>query len=239
MSVLRTLAAFAFLVLFIPLCAAIGFPVTWVTGRVDFLYRFALSGAKAALRIAGIRIVVEGREHLDPAQTYIFMSNHVSNLDPPVLVPLLPGRTSILVKKELFRVPLLGRAMRMASLVPVDRSNRDAAIASMGRAADVLKTGLHMTVYPEGTRSKDGQLLPFKKGPFHLAMDSGVPVVPVTMLGTQALMPKGKLRIAPGTVTIVFHAPIDPKKYQDRDALAEAVRASIASSLPRPASVSG
>jgi 1-acyl-sn-glycerol-3-phosphate acyltransferase len=229
---LRTTAAFAFLIAFIPFCAVVGFPVTWVSGRVDFLYNFALWGAQAALQIAGIRIIVEGKENLEPGKTYIFMSNHVSNLDPPILIPKIPGRSSVLVKKELFRIPILGRAMRMASLVPVDRSDREAAIASIRRAADVLKAGIHMAIFPEGTRSLDGRLLPLKKGPFHLALDSGVPIVPVSILGTQPLMPKGKLRITPGTARVIFHHPIDPKIYNDREVLTEAVRASISNPLP-------
>jgi 1-acyl-sn-glycerol-3-phosphate acyltransferase len=230
--VLRTLAALGFLIVFIPVAGLIGFPWTWISGKVDFMYYFALRGAGIALRIAGIKVEVEGLETLKQQSSYIFMSNHVSNVDPPILVRLLPGRTSVLVKKELFRVPILGQAMRKASLVPVDRSNREAAIASIGRAADVLRAGIHMTIFPEGTRSPDGQLLPFKKGPFHLAMDTGVPIVPVTVLNTSPMMPKGRLRICPGTARVVFHSPIDPKLQPDREALSEAVRASIASALP-------
>ena len=149
-----------------------------------------------------------------------------------MVIPALPGRTSVLVKKELFRIPILGRAMRMASLVPVDRSNREAAIESIGRAAEVVKSGIHMTVFPEGTRSRDGRLLPFKKGPFHLAMDSGIPIVPITVLDTFQMMPKGSRFIQGGTARLVFHQPIDPGRFNDREALTEAVRQSIASALP-------
>ena len=187
---------------------------------------------KGAIWIAGVKVVTEGLVALDRSRSYIFMCNHVSNLDPPIVVPVLPGRTTILVKKELFKVPILGWAMRMASLVPVDRSNRDAAIASLGKASEVMKAGLHMTIFPEGTRSIDGRLLPFKKGPFHLALDAGMPIVPVTVLGSLLMMPKGKVRIQPGTAQVVFHAPIDPAQIKDRDQLMEAVRASIASALP-------
>jgi 1-acyl-sn-glycerol-3-phosphate acyltransferase len=162
------------------------------------------------------------------------MSNHVSNLDPPVLIPLLPGRTSVLVKKELFRVPLLGQAMRMAQLVAVDRSNREAAIRSVREAAEVLKSGLHMTVFPEGTRSRDGRLLPFKKGPFYMAADSGVPIVPVTIMGTYAMWPKGRFAIRPGQATVVFHRPIDPRAFAEKEPLIAVVRERIESALPAP-----
>jgi 1-acyl-sn-glycerol-3-phosphate acyltransferase len=231
--VIRAAIAVGFLAIFIPLAALVGFPWTFITGKADMLYRIAMWGAAAAIRMTGIRIVVEGRDRLEASQTYIFMSNHVSNVDPPILIPALPGRTSVLVKKEVFRVPILGRAMRLASLVPVERANREAAIASIGRAAEVLRKGIHMTVFPEGTRSLDGRLLPFKKGPFYLAMDSGVAIVPVTIAGTLEIMPKGQAAIRPGTARVIFHDPIDPRKFTDREALMSAVAQSIASALPR------
>ena len=231
-NAVRTAAAVLFLAGYIPLSAVIGFPWTFITGNADVMYGLAMIGARMALRLAGIKVVTQGREQLDPRQNFIFMCNHVSNVDPPVVIPALPGRTSVLVKKELFRIPILGRAMRMASLVPVDRSNREAAIESIGRAAEVVKSGIHMTVFPEGTRSRDGRLLPFKKGPFHLAMDSGIPIVPITVLDTFQMMPKGSPFIQGGTARLVFHQPIDPGRFNDRESLTEAVRQSIASALP-------
>jgi 1-acyl-sn-glycerol-3-phosphate acyltransferase len=187
---------------------------------------------RTGLRLAGIQVQVEGKELLDPARTYIFMCNHVSNLDPPVLITRLPKRTSVLVKKELFQIPILGRAMHMGDLVSVDRSNRDAAVDSMRQATEVMNRGLNMTVFPEGTRSRDGRLLPFKKGPFYMAMDSGVPIVPVTVLGSAMLMQKGSPIIHAGTVRLIFHAPISPAQFSDKEDLIRVVRNSIASGLP-------
>ena len=230
---IHTALTLGFLLFCVPLAAMVAFPWTLITGNADFLYQLAMTLVKGAMRIAGVKVVTEGREALDRSRCYIFMCNHVSNLDPPIVVPVLPGRTTILVKKEVFKVPILGWAMRMASLVPVDRSNRDAAIASLGKGSEAMKAGLHMTIYPEGTRSTDGRLLPFKKGPFHLALDTGTPIVPVTVLGSLQMMPKGRARIQPGTARVIFHAPIDPAQMKDRDHLMEAVRASIASSLPQ------
>jgi 1-acyl-sn-glycerol-3-phosphate acyltransferase len=189
-------------------------------------------GARTAVRLAGIHVEVEGRERLDPAKTYVFMANHVSNVDPPVIIPALPRRTSVLVKKELFRIPILGRAMKLGSLVPVDRSNREAAVASMHTAAEVVRSGINMTVFPEGTRSYDGRLLPFKKGPFYLAIESGAPIVPVTILGTREIMPKGSPLVRKGTARLIFHPPVQPGHFRDRDELMEAVRQRIASALP-------
>ena len=229
---LRSLIAFGFYALVAPLIALIGFPWTFLSGKIDFLYWLGTRAAFLGMKLAGIRVEVVGLDRLDRGRTYIFMCNHVSNVDPPIVVPLIPRRTSVLVKKELFRIPLLSRAMRMGSLVPVDRSNRDAAIASLRAAADVLRQGIHMTIFPEGTRSSDGRLLPLKKGPFYLAMDTGVPVVPLTILGTFEIMPKGSLAIRPGTATLIFHQPIDPKDFATREALMEAVQQSMAEPLP-------
>lgn len=227
-----TLGVLLFLVVYLPAAALLGFPWTFLTRNVRFLWELGMLGARLTVALAGVRVAVVGRDRLDPHATYIFMCNHVSDLDPPIVVPALPRRTSVLVKKELFKVPILGRAMTMGSLVPVDRSNRDAAIASLRAAADVLRAGLNMTVFPEGTRSRDGRLLPFKKGPFYLALDSGVPIVPMTILGTFELMPKGQWYATPGKATVIFHEPIDPKGFRDKDELLAAVRSAIASALP-------
>jgi 1-acyl-sn-glycerol-3-phosphate acyltransferase len=193
----------------------------------------AMWTARAAAWLAGARVETVGLDRLDLSRNYIFMANHVSNADPPLLVPALPRRTSVLVKKELFRVPLLGRAMRMARLVAIDRANKEAAIASVRRAGEVLHSGLDMTVFPEGTRSRDGRLLPFKKGPFYMAIETGVPIVPVTILGTLEILPKGRFTIRPGTATFVFHPAVEPTAFADRDALVAAVREQIASALPQ------
>jgi len=230
--VLRALAAVIFWAVFVPSAALICFPWTFITGNADFLYRTAMWLAWTGVRLTGVRVEIKGRELFDPSQTYIYMCNHTSNLDPPIVVPLIPRRSSVLVKKELFRVPILGRAMRLGDLVPVDRANRDAAIASVERAAAVLRKGLNMTIFPEGTRSYDGKLLPFKKGPFYLAMETGVPVIPMTIVGSHELWPKGRFGITKGTVTVAFHEPVDPRRSSDRDALMAAVRASIESALP-------
>jgi 1-acyl-sn-glycerol-3-phosphate acyltransferase len=210
----------------------IGFPVMFATGSINFLYKIAVRGALFGTRLVGVRTETVGRERLDPRQTYIFMANHVSNIDPPVFVPLLGRRVFILVKKELFRIPVLGYAMRKAQFIAVDRQNRDAAVESVKKAIDVLRSGMSMMAYPEGTRSRDGKLLPFKKGPFHLAMDSGISVVPVTIIGAHEVWPKGRFRIAPGKITMVFHSPIDPQAFSSREELMQAVRAKIESALP-------
>jgi 1-acyl-sn-glycerol-3-phosphate acyltransferase len=161
------------------------------------------------------------------------MSNHVSNIDPPIMVPLIPRRTSVMVKKELFNYPLLGKTMRLGSLVPVDRGNREAGIAAVRAASAVLRQGINMIIYVEGHRSFDGKLMPFKKGPFFLAIACGVAVVPVTIAGSHYVMPKGRFAIKPATVTVMFHAPIEPKDFASRQCLMEKVRRAIDSGLPK------
>jgi 1-acyl-sn-glycerol-3-phosphate acyltransferase len=151
----------------------------------------------------------------------------------PIQTPLIPRRTSVMAKKELFRIPILGRAMRMGSLVPVDRGNRDAGIEAVKAAKAVVQQGLNMTIYVEGKRSFDGKLLPFKKGPFYLAMECGVPVVPITIVGTFHAMPKSRFAIRPGPVQVIFHPPIEPRDFGTREALMEKVRAVIDSGLPK------
>jgi 1-acyl-sn-glycerol-3-phosphate acyltransferase len=147
-------------------------------------------------------------------------------------VPSIPKRTSVLVKREVFRIPLLSKAMLMARFVPVDRRNREAAIASIQQATDVMRSGINMTVFPEGTRSPNGRLLPFKKGPFHLAMESQFPVIPMTIYGTESLMPKQGFAIRKGRATLVFHAPLFPKDFSSREELSDAVFREIQSALP-------
>jgi len=216
----------------LPTAAILCFPWTFLTGDIRFLYRVAMWSAWTGVRLTGIRVQTVGLDHLDVKRTYVFMSNHVSNIDPPIMVPLIPRRTSVMVKKELFDYPILGKTMRLGSLVPVDRGNNEAGIAAVRAAAAVLRQGVNMMIYIEGHRSFDGKLLPFKKGPFYLAMECGVPVVPVTIAGSHQVMPKGRFAIKPGTVTVIFHTPIEPQDFGSRECLMKKVRRAINSGLP-------
>jgi 1-acyl-sn-glycerol-3-phosphate acyltransferase len=222
-----------FWALVLPMAALLCFPWTFLTGDIRFLYRVAMWGAWTGVRLAGVRVATVGLDGLDPRRTYVFMSNHVSNIDPPIMLPLVPRRTSVMAKKELFDYPLLGKTMRIGSLVPVDRGNREAGIAAVRAAATVLRQGINMTIYVEGHRSFDGKLLPFKKGPFYLAIECGVPVVPVTIAGSHYVMPKRRFAIKPGTVTVIFHPPIEPSDFGSRECLMQKVRRAIDSGLPK------
>jgi 1-acyl-sn-glycerol-3-phosphate acyltransferase len=229
---IRTLLMLIFWALAAPLAALIGFPASFIMGDVRVLYRLFMWGAWAGVWITGVRVQTIGLDQFDHSRSYIFMTNHVSNIDPPIQIPLIPKRTSVMVKKELFKVPILGHTMRMGSLVPVDRKNRDAGIEAVRAAKSVIDQALNMVVYVEGKRSFDGKLLPFKKGPFYLAVECGVPVIPVTIVGTHCVMPKGRFAIKRGLVKVIFHPPIEPQDFGDRDRLQEKVRAAIESGLP-------
>ena len=229
--VIRTLLMLGFWAVLLPLAALFCFPWTLLTGNVSLLYRVGMWGAWTGVRLAGIGVQAIGLDKLDPARTFIFMSNHASNIDPPLLIPLIPRRTSVMVKRELFRYPILGKTMRLGSLVPVDRGDRDAGISAVRAAGEVIRQGINMTIYVEGKRSFDGKLLPFKKGPFYLAMESNVPIVPVTISGSHYVMPKKRFAIKPGTVTVTFHNPIEPKDFGSREDLMDKVRRAIDSGL--------
>ena len=208
-------------------------PWALVTGDVNPLYNAALWIVRTAFRLAGIQVETAGAELVPAHQSCIFMSNHVSNLDPPALLPRIPGRTSAFLKRSLMKIPVLGYGLKLGEFVPVDRDGRvESAIESVRSARAVLEKGYHITTFVEGTRSRDGRMLPFKKGPFYLAKEAGVPVVPISIHGSEGLMAKGSLRVRRGTVHITFHTPIDPSGFATREELMSAVRQAIASGLP-------
>lgn len=213
--------------------AVIFIPLAIVTGNAGPLYAVTCFIVRVGFRVAGIRVRVEGRENVPAGQACIFMANHVSNLDPPGLIPRIPGRTSAFAKRAVFKIPVFGYCLKLGEYIPVDRTGSVTnAQESVAAARRVLRKGLHITTFVEGTRSRDGRLLPFKKGPFYLATQTGAPCIPVSIYGTESLMAKGAFRIKPGTMHILFHPPIDPAAYATREDLLIAVRDAIASGLP-------
>lgn len=214
----------------------VGIPVILyarITGDADTLYRRGVGLVRGAMWLAGARLSVVGAENIPPG-VCVFAANHTSNTDPPAAVMAIPRRVSLLAKKELFGLPIVGAALRIASLVPVDRSDRDAAVASVETAVAYLKSGVSFLVYPEGTRSPDGRLLPFKKGTFVMAIEAGVPVVPVAIAGAHRVMPKGVWTIHPGEIVVTFQPPVDAAAYtvERRGELLARVHAAVAAALP-------
>jgi 1-acyl-sn-glycerol-3-phosphate acyltransferase len=222
----------AIVVLALP-AALILIPFTLISGNVAPLYFTGRWIALTVMRMACIHIQIQGREHIPAGRACIFMANHVSNLDAPALISNLPGRTSVFLKRPLMKLPIVGYAFKLANFIPVDRDgsaeNAQEAVADGLRA---LASGLHITTFVEGKRSPSARMLPFKKGPFYLARESGAPCVPISIFGTEQIIPWGSNRIHPGETHIVFHPPLDPADYATRDDLSEAVRAVIASALP-------
>jgi 1-acyl-sn-glycerol-3-phosphate acyltransferase len=213
--------------------AIIFIPWSIITGNVLPLYNAAMVIVRAGYFLARIRVQVEGRELVPKNTACIFMANHVSNLDPPALLPNIPGRTSAFLKRSLMHVPVLGWGFKLGEFIPVDRAgHRGSAQESIAEARRVLANGVHITTFVEGTRSRDGRMLPFKKGPFYLAEGTGAPCVPVSIWGTETMMSKGSVRIHPGTAHVTFHPPLNPADFETREDLMAAVRAAIASGLP-------
>ncbi len=196
-------------------------------------WRFAKAQARNLTRLCGVRIRVRGLEQLGPGP-YMFTPNHQSHFDIAALLGYLPGNNRFAAKKEMFNEPILGAVLRTLGMIPIDRENPLEAIQLLNE----LTVGRYSTIiFPEGTRSRDGNLLPFKKGPFVAAIHLGVPIVPVVCKGTQQIMPKGQyLSIWPGEAELVILEPIPTESltYDDRDRLRSLVRERIAAELARP-----
>jgi 1-acyl-sn-glycerol-3-phosphate acyltransferase len=213
----------------------IGLPAVifgWLTKNTDPIYNLGVKGAKLALWLSGVRLEVHGRENLPRGRAALYMPNHQSNCDPPAVVTVIPP-VLVLVKKEFFRVPIMGAAMRARGFIPVDRQNRERAIAAVDRAVASMKAGNSFMAYPEGTRSPDGRLQRFKKGIFVMAIKARALVVPISLSGASKIMPKGRFVIRPGTVRITIHPPIPAENYTlaQRQELIERTRQAIISGL--------
>jgi 1-acyl-sn-glycerol-3-phosphate acyltransferase len=189
--------------------------------------------ARSIASASGVSVAVEGRELLDSGKPYIFAANHQSQIDIFALQGFLGVDFRWLAKKELFKVPIWGPAMRRAGYIPIDRSHGREALKSLDEAAQKIAAGTSVIIFPEGTRSKDGKLQDFKAGAMLLAIKSGVDIVPVAIAGTHAVLPKGKLLTTPGKVNIRIGKPIEMKEFRPRDKhdLAKKVEGRVAEML--------
>ena len=184
--------------------------------------------AAAILLASGVKVRVQGRERI-PKGPVLYVTNHQSHYDVPALVRALPGQYRIVAKKELFAIPVFGWALSLAGFIRIDRSNRESAIRSLDEAGRRMGRGQAVVVFAEGTRSGDGRLLPFKKGGFVMALRSGHPIVPVTISGSRAVLPKGGRTVRPGVIDVVIGEPIPTAgmRMEDRDDLMAATRRAI------------
>jgi 1-acyl-sn-glycerol-3-phosphate acyltransferase len=207
-SLVATVAGNLYLVLGTLVCASLALATGWLPPRGNVIFFWARVWSRGLLLASGVRLEVERGGALDPRGRYIFMANHQSLFDIPVLLATLPGQTRFLAKHSLFRIPLFGWAIRAGGFIPVDREDRSRARDVFLAATARLRAGTSVLLFPEETRSRDGRLLPFQRGGFLLALKSGLPIVPVGIQGTLQVQTKGTLRIRPGRVRVRYGAPL-------------------------------
>lgn len=228
---LRTLL---FFILFIPwtlFSMFVGIPLSFLSP--DYLHNVARVWGKGCLRLGGGKLSIIGIENVPVDRPVIFMPNHQSNFDIPALFSAIPGQFRWLAKMELFKVPLFGLTMRRSGYIPIDRSNRRKSLESIKVAAQRISNGTSVVIFPEGTRTSDGKLQPFKKGGFHLALQAGVPVIPVTIEGSYDMMPKHRTRIDKGEIHVTFHPELSDTALGEKsiDEFMELVRKPLADTL--------
>jgi len=233
LPMLRTLFIGVFLSLYILIVGPPLLIYTFITRNPDPIYWAGVKGVMFFVCAVGVKVRVKGLERI-PTGVCLFAANHTSSADAPAVVGAIPRRIAILLKESLFKWPIVGQAFRSAHFIPVNRSARDAAIASVEKATEALKAGQSFLIYPEGTRSPDGRLQEFKKGAVMMAIKAGVPIVPMACSGAHRIMKKNSLVIHPGEIVVEFLEPIDASKYslEERDVLNERVRMAMAAALP-------
>lgn len=206
---------------------------TLITRHIAPLYWAGVKGMVFFMRAVGVKVRIQGKERI-PAGVCLFVANHTSSADAPAVVGAIPRRVAVVVKESLYKWPIVGQAFALARFVPVNRSVRDFAIASVEKATAAMQSGQSFLIYPEGTRSPDGRLQEFKKGAAVMAIKAGVPIVPMVCSGAHRIMEKKKLRIHAGEILVEFLEPIDASKYspEERDILNKRVRDAMAAALP-------
>jgi 1-acyl-sn-glycerol-3-phosphate acyltransferase len=227
-AAIRSLVTYVVILLYIAVIGPIGLGAAVLLGATNFLYALGHGGIWLALALGGIRYRVSGREHL-PRIPAVYCSNHESNVDPPVLFKVLHPRMRILYKAELHSLPLMGRILDAGGFVAVERDNREQAIVAISQGADSIKSGNSFLIFPEGTRSRTGELLAFKKGGFIMAIQAQAPIVPVAVRGGRDAMRKGSAIVRPVKVTVRIGRPIPTAglTLDDRDHLIERVRVEV------------
>jgi 1-acyl-sn-glycerol-3-phosphate acyltransferase len=228
-AALRSVLTYLVISLYVLIAGPIGLLLGVPLKSKGMLYFLGHIGVGLALALAGIRYRVSGRERVPRGRTVVFCSNHESNVDPPVLFEALHRRLHVLFKAELKKLPILGKVMLAGGFVPVERERREASMASIEAAAESIRQGNTFLIFPEGTRSRTAELLPFKKGGFIMAIKAGAPIVPVAVSGGRAAMRKGSWFVRPVMVDVRIGEAVDTAGYtvDDRDQLIEVVRKRI------------
>ncbi|MBP1767874.1 MAG: 1-acyl-sn-glycerol-3-phosphate acyltransferase [Candidatus Aminicenantes bacterium] len=209
--------------------------IFWPFGQREPLLRLGRWAMSLAPGVLGIKINVSGRDRIDGKTPYIFMSNHLSFLDGPLLFLLIPQSVRVILKKEVFRIPVVGQGMRFVGFVPVDRKRARGGKKSIDQAACLMRErGYSYLIFPEGTRTRDGRIQAFKRGGFFLALESGAAIAPITIRGTYELMPRGTMFVRRGKIDVLFHPPVPAEGYDQNtmQTLVDKVRETIVSGLP-------
>ncbi|MGB2907809.1 MAG: lysophospholipid acyltransferase family protein [Candidatus Aminicenantaceae bacterium] len=217
--------------------AILAIPVLLICGIFRWLPPIVFvgrSGVRLGRSVLGVKLEVSGQENVDFDQTYVYMPNHLSLVDGPMMFIVLPCFMRVIAKQEIFRIPFLGQAMRVAEFIPVDRKGREGGKKAIQRAVCLIREKGHsFLVFPEGTRSLDGQLQKFRRGGFHLALETGAPIVPISIIGSFELMPKGAFFTKRGTIKIKIHAPVSVEGHDvsTMPRLIETVREMVAAGI--------
>jgi 1-acyl-sn-glycerol-3-phosphate acyltransferase len=228
-AALRSLATSVAVTLYVLLVGPPVLLIAIVFSRRAMLYRVGHAGVRLGLFLSGIRIAVEGADHIQRHRAAVYAVNHASNVEPPIIFDALHElfpKLRIVYKAELRKLPVLVRAFDLAGFIPLERGNPEQSLPAIDRAASALRDGNSFLIFPEGTRSRTGELLPFKKGGFILALKGDAPVVPIAITGAQKAMRKGSPLIYPVTVHVRIGEPVETAgmTLEDRDALVAAVR---------------
>jgi 1-acyl-sn-glycerol-3-phosphate acyltransferase len=228
-AAVRSVVTYVAVSVYVLFAAPIGMLLAMIFRWKGILYIFGHGGVRMGMALAGIKLRVAGREHLPLDRAAVYCANHQSNVDPPVLFTALHPRMHIVYKAEINAIPLLARAFRHGGFVPIDRRNKEAAMRSIEAGARSIQQGSSFLIFPEGTRSKTAELLPFKKGGFLMALKAQAPIVPIAVSGGRAAMQKGSWYIRPVTISVRVGEPIETRGMQtsDRDALIGRVRERI------------
>jgi 1-acyl-sn-glycerol-3-phosphate acyltransferase len=231
---IRATLVYLFTAIFILFLAPASMLWCFLAGNSSLIYRLGRFCIRTVGWMCGVRVEVQGSERIAPGKNYVFLSNHQSNFDGPVLLHAIPRDWKALIKKEMMRLPVFSLVLRQVQFVPIERLNPKKAHAGIELGAKLLSEGKSFVAFPEGTRSRNGRLGEFKKGVFIMAIKAQIPVIPITILDSDKILPPGRYAIRPGCIRVIIHDPIitEGMSLEERNQLVQLTRNAIASALP-------